>query len=534
MSKNTTALTIVILMCVAAFAQPDTLWTKTFGGAGNDNGRSVKQTMDGGYIIVGYTDYEGFGSTDMYLIKSDQNGDTLWTQTFGGSYSDFGSSVQQTTDGGYIVAGSTQSYGAGSRDVWLIKTDANGNEDWYQTFGGSEEETGSSVQQTTDGGYIIVGSIGSYPDHDVYLIKTDLNGDSLWTKTFGGYYDDAGYSVQQTTDGGYIITGYTESYGAGYTDVYLIKTDTDGDLMWTQTFGGIYDEEGFCVQLTLDGGYIIAGWTSSYGAGNLDVYLIKTDANGDTTWTQTFGGSYNDWGESVQQTTDGGYIIAGCINSYGAGFDVWLIKSDANGNESWSQTFGGENWDFAYDVQQTTDGGYIITGYTESYGAGSLDVYLIKTDANGDSLWTQTFGGSYNDWGESVEQTSDGGYIIAGYTDSYGAGGWDVWLIRLDSEGTLVEDFGNNQPSSFTLHPCSPNPFNPSTELTYSIQSSGEVSLAIFDITGCEVFTLIDGYQSAGTHKITWNAENFPSGIYFARLTSENGQTQTQKLVLMK
>ena len=483
MLKITTALSIVILICITAFAQPDTLWTKTFGGAGNDNGRSVKQTMDGGYIIVGYTDYEGFGSTDMYLIKSDQNGDTLWTQTFGGSDDDYGCSVQQTTDGGYIITGYTSSYGVDYYDVCLIKTDANGNETWNQTFGGSDYDYGYSVQQTTDGGYIIVGHTGIYINYDVYLIKTDANGNESWSQTFGGNVNEYGYSVQQTTDSGYIITGFTESFGVGG-DVYLIKTDADGNETWSQTFGGSDYDGGWCVQQTTEGGYIITGVTYSFGAGEFDVYLIKTDTVGNEIWSQTFGGSYYDHGFSVQQTNDGGYIIAGSIQ-------------------------------------------YFVAGY-------SRDVYLIKTDANGNESWTQTFGENSNDEGWSVQQTTDGGYILAGYTCSYSNGDSDVWLIRLDSEGSLVEGFGDNQPSSFILHPCSPNPFNPSTELTYSIQSSGEVSLAIFDITGCEVFTLIDGYQSAGTHKITWNAEQFPSGIYFARLTSENGQTQTQKLVLMK
>ena len=362
---------------------------------------------------------------------------TLWTQTFGGSNGDYGRSVQQTDDGGYIIAGYTYSYGAGSCDFYLIKTNTSGNEQWSQTYGGRDGDVGRSVQQTSDGGYIILGYTYSpvTQSYDVYMIKTYENGNELWWQTFGGSSDDRGYSVQQTDDGGYIIAGITESYGAGVYDVYLIKTDAEGNEEWWQTFGGSNADRGYSVQQTSDGGYIIAGYTWSYGAGADDVYLIKTDANGNEQWSQTFGGNSNDLGQSVQQTSDGGYIIVGYTLSPSTGYyDVYLIKTDANGNESWSQTFGGSSDDRGNSVQQTSDGGYIIAGRTSSYGAGSGDVYLIKTDTSGNEQWYQTFGGSEDDWGYSVQQTDDGGYIIAGYTESYGAGGKDIYLIRVDSE----------------------------------------------------------------------------------------------------
>jgi len=310
------------------------LWDKTFGGTHNDHGNSVQQTTDGGYIITGWTYSYGAGNDDVWFIKTDENGNKVWDKTFGGTHYDEGHSVQETSDGGYIITGWTKSYGAGRSDVWLIKTDGNGNKVWDKTFGGTRGDYGKSVQETQDGGYIITGETCSYGtgeyDDDVWLIKTDRNGNKVWDKTFGGTHYDEGHSVQETQDGGYIITGYTDSHGAGSYDVWLIKTDRNGNKVWDKTFGRTGYDKGYSVQQTTDGGYIIAGFT--YGEGGYDVWLIKTDGNGNKVWSKTFGGTGGDYGYSVQQTRDGEYIIAGRTLSYGAGeCDVWLIKTDENG-----------------------------------------------------------------------------------------------------------------------------------------------------------------------------------------------------------
>ena len=350
------------------------------------SGQSVQQTLDGGYIIAGWKLSFTSDGYDVYLIKTDENGNTLWDRTFSESGSDMGYSVQQTSDGGYIITGSTGSVFT-DYDVYLIKTDDNGSELWTKTYGGTTDDCGKSVQETMDGGYIITGwtlSIGT--SYDVYLIKTDENGEIIWTKTYGGNYWDIGNSVQQTIDGGYIITGYTDQIDYDNGDVYLVKTDNNGDTIWTKTFGGQLKDEGYSVQQTFDGGYIITGVTEHSNTKH-NVYFIKTDENGETIWTKTFIDEYDSYGYSVQQTTDGGYIITGEISN-STGFDVYLIKMDNDGNTLWTNSYGRYHIDIGYSIKQTTDGGYIITGKTLSANTGLMDVYLIKTDSIGITVST--------------------------------------------------------------------------------------------------------------------------------------------------
>lgn len=360
-----------------------------------------------------------------------------WAVTFGGTNIDVGYDVQHTTDAGYIISGYTRSYGASGHNVWLIKTNAIGNELWNKTFGGSNDDEGESVQQTTDGGYIIAGWTESYGAglKDVWIIKTDASGIEQWNKLFGGSNDDGATSVRQTTDGGYIIAGYTSSYGSGSVDAWLIKTDASGNQEWNKPLGGYSSDGAYCVKQTTDGGYILTGWTWSSGPALGNVWLVKTDNLGNQQWSKTFGGSDVDRGYSVSQTDDGGYIVTGYTASSGSGLDdLYLIKTDSSGNEQWSKTFGGSGRDYGNSVQQTSSGGYIVTGYTLSYGAGNEDVWLVKTDSVGNKQWDQTYGGSYSDVGYSGQQTTDGGYIVTGHTLSYGAGLHDLWLIKIESD----------------------------------------------------------------------------------------------------
>jgi len=366
---------------------------------------------------------------------------SAFLNTLGGTGADYGNSVQPTPDGGYIVTGSTTSFGAGNTDVLLAKFEANGDLAWSNTLGGTGIDTGTSLQITPDGGFIVTGYTGSFGagSTDVLLANFEANGALTWIKSFGGTGVDTGRSVQLTPDGGFIVTGGTTSFGAGSQDVLLAKFEANGDLTWSKTLGGTGDEYGRSVQITPDGGFIVTGETRSFGAGNYDMLLSKFEANGALTWSKTLGGTSNDIGTSVQITPDGAFMVTGETTSFGAGStDVLLAKFEANGALAWSKTLGGTGTDYGYSVQLTPDGGFIVTGGTLNFGAGNYDMLLSKFEANGALTWGKTLGGPSVDTGHSVKVTPDGGFIVTGGTTSFGAGSQDVLLAKFDTNGNIT------------------------------------------------------------------------------------------------
>lgn len=358
--------------------------------------------------------------------------------TFGGSDYDDGRSVQQTHDGGYVAAGSTRSYGAGGSDILLVRFDAEGNPVWFKTFGGNGFDEGYSVRQTSDHGFVIAGRTQSYGagGYDVWLVKTDSLGNEVWSRTFGGGSDDGGNSVVQTSDGGYIVAGYTSSYGGGSNDIWLIKTNAAGDKTWDMIFGGEAYDWSESIDQTLDGGYVVAGFTASYGAGDWDAWLIKTDASGRELWSKTFGGAGEDRAHSAAQTSDGGYIVVGYKASDAGADDVWLIRTDPTGGLLWDKTYGWSHYDEGYSVAQASDGGYVVSGFASPHSSLSSEAWLFKTDAGGTRIWDRTLGAIDAGLGYSVQQAADGGFCVAGYSVSCARpGDCDLWLIKTDAEG---------------------------------------------------------------------------------------------------
>ncbi len=321
--------------------------------------------------------------------------DAMWTKTYGGSYTDEAYSIAPTQDNGYILAGYTTSYGAGSEDVYVIKTDDSGSTQWTKTFGAGYYDFGTKVIQTQDGGYAVAGYAWFSRQYDFYLVRLNPQGDSLWTRAFGGSAYDVARSVIQTQDGGFLLAGYTTSTGSGGKDVMLVKTDANGDSLWAKVYGGTNDDEAYAVAQTLDNGYIVAGYTKSSGVGGEDVLLLKLNSSGDSVWAKTLGGMSDDCANDLKVTYDNGYVIAGYTASFGAGnFDMLLIKTDSAGNMQGMWAFGGGSDDEAQSVVQTPDSNFVLAGFTNSQGAGSYDMYILKSDAQGNALWQNTFGGN--------------------------------------------------------------------------------------------------------------------------------------------
>ncbi len=354
-------------------------------------------------------------------------------------------SLEQTSDGGYILAGKTRSYGVGLSDFWLIKTFFNGTEEWNKTFGGTNFDWGTTANQTSDNGFVICGGTFSFGagERDAWLVKTDSSGNEQWNKTYGGIEADRANWVQQTSDGGYIIVGDTMSYGnsiGAFYDIWLIKTDSDGNEQWNRTFGGSSEELGLWGQQTADGGYVITGKTESFGAGSSDLWVIKTNETGIEQWNETFGGSGYEMGNSIVQTTDLGYIITGNTTTYGvpSPSNLWLVKINSSGSEEWNITFGDADEDIGHSVKQTLDGGYIVGGSTISFGKdGISDGWFVKTNETGVMEWDRIRGGYNSDAVHSILQSADGGYVAAGKTNS-SSELFNGWFFKTNETGTYL------------------------------------------------------------------------------------------------
>jgi uncharacterized delta-60 repeat protein len=507
-------------------------FAKTYGGVFNEGASFIHQTNDGGYIVAGTTNSFGGGNNDFLVIKLNPTGNIQWVKTFGGWYNDDVSYLQPTNDGGYIIVGKTNSFGTGDSDVLVIKLNSQGNIEWSKTFGGDSSEGTSFIKSTIDGGYIIVGSTHSFDAgySDIIVIKLNSQGDIEWSKIFGRNGWDAACSIQQTNDGGYILGGRTEAFGIGYWDFLIIKLTPTGDIQWSKIFGGEYYDLTSFIYQTNDGGYIAGGSTESFGVGGFDILVMKLNSVGNIEWAKTFGTVKDDYGFSFQKTQDGGYVIAGATGSWNEGFDFLVIKLDSTGIIQWSKTFGGGDWDVASSISQTNDGGYIVAGSTSSFGAGGDDFLVIKTQdgqMSSDCPWY-----NYN-----LTITSPNVFVIPAsifvifpqLNITFPSPSTSVPLISVsDICNPVVEE--NIYFSEKILKLESSIFLKNKIFLKFSGYSKEEIKLILYDISGKEIFSKSFGFNNYIKIKDE-RIEKIKRGVYFLKIYLKGKKIGSLKVI---
>ena len=502
------------------------VWDKFYGGMHMETGFKSMPTRDGGFIILAQTHSYGAGSGDIWVLKISDSGTVLWDKTYGNEGFDIGNDICLSNDNGYMIVGTTNSKKTNSLDAYVIKIDSIGNVLWDQVYGGLSVDGINSISKINDEyGYMLFGHTKSYmldesrkkkkgifgrmldsifkkeASSESWLINIDEYGDRNWHTTYGGKKEDVGKEINSFSDGSFLLSNETQSFGKGGKDIWLIKIDSNGKIIWESTVGGKTDEyagstklksdkeifisghklmknkisfrsllflksnnknniNAFIVKLNYKGkvvwqrdtfedekssvpfitvlgkSILIAGQKSTIYNGNGDAWIALLNKDGEKVWEDSFGGRGADGGNDVLGTSDGGYISVGYTNAYGSGKnDVWIIKTDFNGEKQWSRVYGGKLDDYGWGVTESDDGGYVIAGETFSFGSGQSDIYLLKIDSNGNMKWNTTFGGLAEDVAYSVVNSNDGGFIVAAQTKSYGKGGSDGMIVKFDSKG---------------------------------------------------------------------------------------------------
>jgi type IX secretion system substrate protein/putative pyrroloquinoline-quinone binding quinoprotein len=510
-----------------------TQFQQIIGGTNNDNAYSIVQTTEGGYILVGSTQSFGAGGGDMYIVKFSASGELLWSKTIGGGSVEEAKSIAVTDDGGYVIAGNTTSFGAGSYDMFVVKLDGAGNLQWERTFGGSSEDCAYSIIRTADGSFAVAGYTNSFGagNRDILMLKLNRKGNLIWSKTIGGASDDNAYCIIETSDGGYALAGYTYSFGTNR-NIYLVKLNSSGNLQWSKTIGGTSIEEAFSIIQAADGGYTLAGYKNASPYDD-DMYIVKLDNNGTIQWGRIIGGTGYERAYSIVQTPDGGYTAAGFFNPQpGEEIDVmYIVKLNGSGTIQWNKTGVGPGTNHANSIIRTADGGYSAAGNKYTLW-GLLDMYIVKLDTNANScsnfvsiLSQSVTGGTTTSATSTVTSPTP---TITSPVSTINSGGTITYSCLVGNQ-----PISNELPEEFKLYNNYPNPFNPSTKIQYDVHKNSFVKLVIFDALGREVETLVNEEQSAGTYYIDFNGANLSSGIYFYKLDA-GGFTDTKKMLLAK
>lgn len=474
-------ISLLLLLSAVSFAQPDTLWTRTYGGLGDDYGFGILALDDGDLAIAATSNSFGAGAMEFYVLRITTTGDTVWTRHRNATGENWCVALTQRTTGDLVTAG----YGYNSVSNHWTTLEA-----YYTTDGA---ESGSHT----------------YADsrRDVYA-----------------------YSVCPTPHGGYVTAGSVEdSSGRRYAAAFEIDSGATPGFQQILTLG--YSSQIQSIKPAAGGGYILGGYVRATPDTTSDFLLVRLNANGDVVWTSSFGGAAEDIANCVAQTRDGGFAITGPTDSYGPNGDVVLIKTDAQGQVQWLRTYGGNDEEHGHVILNTRDGGYFITGHTNSFGEGG-DVYAVKTDSAGNRSWSRFWGGPGLDVAESAVETADGGYALVGHTSSFGAGSTDVWVLRIGPDLSSGEQY-SAVPGGFSLAQNYPNPFNSSTRISYNVPRSGRVTLTVFDVLGRTTATLFDATQAAGPHDVRFDASSMSTGIYFYRLDA-SGWSDIKKMMVLK
>jgi len=508
-----------------------------------------------------------------------------WQRCLGGSSYDVAHSIQQTSDGGYIVAGISESNdfdvsgNHGWYDYWIVKLYSSGGIEWQRSLGGSNGDYANSIQQTSDAGYIVAGYSasndsdvsGNHGGLDYWVVKLNSSGNLEWQRSLGGSLNDYAYSIDQTSDGGYIITGESASNDGdvsgnnGSIDYWIVKLDSSGEIEWQRSLGGSFDDVAESIQQTSDGGFIVAGYSASNDGdvngnhGNGDYWVVKLDSSGSIVWQRSIGGSSYDWAYSVCQTNDDGYIVAG--RSYSNDSDVsghhgtpgdypdyWVVKLDSSGSIEWQHSLGGTYDDFAYSIHQTNDNGYIVAGYSLSNDGdvsgnhGEYDSWVVKLNSSGSLEWQRSLGGNEGDFAYSIQQTTDNGYIVVGWSrsndgDVSGHHAYeDYWVVKLSADDGISESNRGLQPLVHTIA-VFPNPFNSSCEITAPAGAEVELYDLLGNVVGERSPDRDNRHRemSPTSRTFIWTpAQSITSGIYIVKARTEEGLTATKRIVLIK
>jgi hypothetical protein len=472
-----------------------------------------------------------------------QNTKPFFERIFGPEEGGSLGSIQQTSDGGYILVGSLDNPDEdGVSDIYIVKTDQFGEIEWTNIIEDEDNsEKARAVVLTDDGHYMVLGETGedSDGDPDFLLFKLDLSGNIVWSETYGGSKDDNSRSLVKYSNSGYLLVGYSDSFNDGSNkDIYIVKVDLNGNEQWYKTYGGAGGESASEVITTTDGGFAIVGNTDSKGAGDQNIWLLKLDADGDLDWDKTYGGSIRAGGSDVAELPDGGYAITGYAVGFGPGAtDMFLVGTDESGNELWKSAFGEALRDNASNVI-IVDDGIIIAGNVDVRQVGSIeysDIWLIKTDFGGNKIWQKEFGGEKNEGASEMILNSDNHIVITGSTTSYSKENI-VYFLNLSDQGTFLglSDYGDPSiPVDFIVFPNYPNPFNSSTIISYYLKNDNHVVINIYDILGHKIQTYLDSYQIAGQHSIAWDAKGLAAGTYFLEVQTKNNSL-VRKMMYLK